>query len=85
MEMMDHYFLSSLKKRMTARSVQYMLQKYDVNPHKLRHTFCQELINHGVDIRTVAKLAGHRDINVTKRYYIQIEEDLESAINQTFA
>jgi integrase/recombinase XerD len=81
----DPLFLSSVRKRLTTRSVQYMLQKYHVHPHKLRHTFCQELINHGVDIRTVAKLAGHRDINITKRYYQHIEVDLESAINQTFA
>ena len=80
----DPLFLSSLKNRMTTRSVQYMLQKYHVHPHKLRHTFCQELINHGVDIRTVAKLAGHRDINVTKRYTKNFEADLETAINQTF-
>lgn len=82
---LDPLFCSSVKRRMTTRSVQYMLQKYHVHPHKLRHTFCQDLINHGVDIQTVAKLAGHRDINITKRYFKHIEVNLERAINQTFA
>jgi integrase/recombinase XerD len=61
-------FISSFNKRMTTRAVQYMLKKYNVNPHKLRHTFCQELINKGMDISIVAQLAGHDDINITKRY-----------------
>lgn len=78
-------FISNLKKRITARSVQYMLKKYNVNPHKLRHTFCQELVNNGIDIRIVAKLAGHRDINITKRYSKTIETDLTKAIDKTFA
>lgn len=78
-------FVSSVNKRISTRAVQYMLQKYDVNPHKLRHTFCQKLINKGIDIRTVAKLAGHRDVNVTKRYASDVDPNLENAINQAFS
>lgn len=78
-------FVSSVNKRISTRAVQYMLQKYDVNPHKLRHTFCQKLINKGIDIRTVAKLAGHRDVNVTKRYASDLEPNLENAIDQAFS
>jgi len=77
-------FVSSVNKRLSTRAVQYMLQKYDVNPHKLRHTFCQKLINKGIDIRTVAKLAGHKDVNVTKRYANDLELNLENAINEAF-
>jgi integrase/recombinase XerD len=78
-------FLSSVGKRMTARAVQYMLKKYEVNPHKLRHTFCYELIHKGVDLATVAQLAGHSDINVTKRYVPLASSNLEEAINRAFA
>lgn len=78
-------FVSSVNKRISTRAVQYMLQKYDVNPHKLRHTFCQKLINKGIDIHTVAKLAGHRDANVTKRYASELEPNLENAIDQAFS
>lgn len=78
-------FVSSTNKRISTRAVQYMLQKYEVNPHKLRHTFCQKLINKGIDINTVAKLAGHKDVNVTKRYACVLESNLENAIDQAFS
>lgn len=81
----DALFVSSANKRISTRAVQYMLQKYGVNPHKLRHTFCQRLINKGIDINTVAKLAGHKDVNVTKRYANVLESDLENAIDQAFS
>jgi integrase/recombinase XerD len=78
-------FVSSVNKRISPRAIQYMLQKYNVNPHKLRHTFCQKLINKGIDINTVAKLAGHKDVNVTKRYASMIDDlNLENAIDKAF-
>ncbi|TLS38368.1 recombinase XerC [Pseudalkalibacillus caeni] len=78
-------FISSANKRINPRTIQYMLKKYDVSPHLLRHTFCRKLVEKGVDISTVAKLAGHSDINVTKRYLNELPTELEDAINQTFA
>lgn len=79
-------FISSVNKRISSRGVQYMLKKYDVNPHKLRHTFCAELIQSGVDLAVVAELAGHADVNVTKRYIAeQASSKVEDAINRTFA
>lgn len=78
-------FVSSVNKRISTRAVQYMLQKYNVYPHKLRHTFCQKLIDKGIDIHTVAKLAGHKDVNVTKRYANNFETNLEVAIDQAFS
>lgn len=80
----DAVFLSRGNNRMTSRAVQYMLKKYNVNPHKLRHTFCKELVQKGIDIETVAKLAGHSDINVTKRYK-KSSPIFEQAIDKTFA
>jgi integrase/recombinase XerD len=78
-------FISNVNKRISTRAIQYILQKYNVNPHKLRHTFCQKLINSGIDINAVAKLAGHKDINVTKRYASVFEPNLEDAIEQAFS
>jgi integrase/recombinase XerD len=78
-------FLSNASKPISTRAVQYMLKKYNVNPHKLRHTFCQELVNKGVNLSVVAKLAGHSDINVTRRYIHLLSDELEDAIKQTFA
>lgn len=52
---------------------------YGVHPHALRHAFCKELVNKGVDISTVADLCGHVDINVAKRYSKLTERDLVTA------
>ncbi|MFC4324009.1 tyrosine-type recombinase/integrase [Litchfieldia salsa] len=79
-------FISSVGKRISTRGVQYMLKKYNVNPHKLRHTFCTELVQNGIDISTVAELAGHSDVNVTKRYMPKDNPSrIEEAIKRTFA
>ncbi|MGO4890687.1 tyrosine-type recombinase/integrase [Anaerobacillus sp. MEB173] len=61
-------FLAKNQQRLSVRTVQHTLQQYGVHPHKLRHTFCYELVRKGVDLSIVAQLAGHSDINITKQY-----------------
>jgi integrase/recombinase XerD len=80
-------FVSKSGERLTERSVQYMLKKYGVNAQKLRHSFCQQLIDKGVSLEIVSKLAGHKDINVTKKYArSRIQQDeYERAIRDTFS
>ncbi|WP_179884869.1 tyrosine-type recombinase/integrase [Bacillus sp. AFS015802] len=80
-------FVSKSHERLTERTVQYMLKKYGVNAQKLRHTFCQALIDKGVSLEVVSKLAGHKDINVTKRYArTRVEQsEYEDAIRKTFS
>lgn len=77
-------FLSNYKKRITVRSVQRVLEKYGVCPHQLRHTYCSELINSGVDIATVAALVGHNDINLTRRYTKPSQQELDQTIERVF-
>jgi integrase/recombinase XerD len=79
-------FITKSGERITERSVQYMLKKYHVNPNKLRHTFCQRLIDSNVDLEIVSRFAGHKDINVTKKY-VKPELNkykLEEVINHAF-
>ncbi|MGM0854935.1 MAG: tyrosine-type recombinase/integrase [Bacillota bacterium] len=80
-------FVSKTNERLTERSVQYMLKKFHINAQKLRHTFCQHLIDQGVSLEIVSKLAGHRDINVTKKYANSRvpETEFENAIRLTFS
>lgn len=69
-------FLSNYQKRISIRSVQRILEKFYVHPHQLRHTYCRELVCAGIDISTVADLAGHADIPST----IELEDVIERAI-----
>ncbi|WP_198510222.1 tyrosine-type recombinase/integrase [Bacillus solitudinis] len=62
-------FISNYEKRIAARTVQHMLKKqYGIHPHKLRHTFCYNLVKRGIDLSIVSQLAGHSDLNITKQY-----------------
>ncbi len=40
----------------------------DFRWHDLRHTFCSRLAMAGVDIRTIAQLAGHKTLSMAMRY-----------------
>ena len=48
--------------------------------HDLRHDFCSRLVQRGVDLYTVAALAGHKNITTTQRYAHLSPEKLKSAV-----
>jgi integrase/recombinase XerD len=43
------------------------------HPHKFRATYATRLLQNGVDLKTVQKLLGHRDIESTMRYLARAE------------
>lgn len=77
-------FLSNYCCRISIRSVQRVLKKFGTHPHLLRHTYCRELVGAGIDIATVAELAGHADINMTRRYARPSATELAHAIEKAF-
>lgn len=75
-------FLSTQKKRMSTRAIQSMVSKYAsiaisnkrITPHKMRSTYGTALYNQTGDIRLVADVLGHNDINTTAKHYADIED-----------
>lgn len=56
----------------------------EASVHDLRHSFGSELILHGVDIKVVSELMGHKDIQTTYNIYIHILPEQKSNAIQIF-
>lgn len=52
----------------------------DVRMHDLRHTYAAKLVRAGVPLIEVAKLLGHRQIEMTMRYAYLAVEELDRAV-----
>lgn len=52
---------------------------YRITPHAFRHGYCMHAIKCGIDISYVSEHAGHKTLDMTKRYLDSIEEDVQEA------
>lgn len=76
-------FLSTQRRRMGVRAIQKMVKKYaeeigtnkNITPHKMRSTYGTALYNQTGDIRLVADVLGHSNVNTTVKHYAAIEEE----------
>jgi integrase/recombinase XerD len=75
-----------MPRRMNAQSIYDMLKRRavearvkDFSPHDLRRTFVGDMLDRGVDIATVANIAGHLSVDTTRRYDRRPEETKRKA------
>lgn len=79
----DALFLSLQNRRITARAVENLVQKYartavplkKITPHKLRSTFGTALYQATGDIYLVADVLGHSDVNTTRKHYADMSDE----------
>ena len=83
-------FLSRLKKRISPKTVQYIVKKYlgkiemsaGYSVHKLRHTAATLMYQHGnVDIRVLKDVLGHENLGTTEIYTHLSSAQMQQAAN----
>ena len=89
----DALFLSSRGRRISVKTVQWMVKKYlemaglaykNYSTHKLRHTAATLLYQSGqVDTRILQEILGHEQLNTTQIYTHVSNESIENAMEKT--
>ena len=76
-------FYSMQNKRISVDAIENLVKKYakmavpnkKITPHKLRSTYGTNLYRETGDIRLVADVLGHENVNTTVNYYAAIEDE----------
>ncbi|KEI10500.1 integrase [Clostridium sp. K25] len=56
------------------------VDKSKAHAHNFRHLYCKNLADRGIDISTIADIAGHQNINTTRIYTRKTKEELLNII-----
>ncbi|MGM8216873.1 tyrosine-type recombinase/integrase [Bacillaceae bacterium W0354] len=85
----EYLLVSSKSNYITTRAIQHIFKKYssqlgiEITPHSLRHTYCKQLAQQGVDIQSIAELAGHSSVDTTRIYVTPSIRELQDALKKT--
>lgn len=85
----EYLLVSSKSNYITTRAIQHIFKKYsiqlgiEITPHSLRHTYCKQLAQQGVDIQSIAELAGHSSVDTTRIYVTPSILELQDALKKT--
>lgn len=88
-------FISRNGRRMSIGAVEKNLKRYCMSvgitnsdktrPHALRRTFACRMLEDGVDIKMVAELMGHKNIEVTHKFYAQYSNRARKEVMRGFS
>lgn len=79
-------FVSHRGRRLSTRAIDQAIRKIaaeaglDLSSHVLRHTCLTRLVRSGVDLVTVAEIAGHRRLETTRAYTLPSQADRQEAM-----
>ncbi|HEX2186516.1 MAG TPA: tyrosine-type recombinase/integrase [Chloroflexota bacterium] len=79
-------FVSRRGRRLSTRAIDLVVRRLgqeselELSAHVLRHTCLTRLVRGGVDLVTVAELAGHQRLETTRRYTLPSEADRQAAM-----
>lgn len=85
----EYVFEGSKGGKYSATSIQNIVKKgvkkiglkKNISSHSLRHSCLTQLIKDGVDLRTVQKIAGHKNINTTAGYIKIMDGDIIGTVS----
>lgn len=82
----DAVFVSSKNQRMSPCTVTHLVKKYlgtinkeDLSPHSLRHTFASLMLSNQVNLRVIQDFLGHESLATTQKYTHINNEDMKRA------
>lgn len=76
--------------RLSDQTIYHLIQKRaaqaglvkKTTPHDMRRTFVSDLLDVGIDLATVSRMAGHEDTNTTKRYDRRSSRVMQEAVEK---